>query len=117
MDIDYEAIGSRIRKKRIQRGLTQDKVAEVTELSNPHISNIERGTTKLSLPTIIAIANALCASVDELLCDNIEHSQVVFQNEIAELLEDCSGEEVRVIVEIVKATKTSLRKIYHTDNR
>ncbi|WP_345788359.1 helix-turn-helix transcriptional regulator [Desulfosporosinus metallidurans] len=55
--------------------MTQDQVAEITGLSNPHVSNVETGSTKPSLPTIIKIANALSVSVDELLCDNINSLQ------------------------------------------
>ena len=73
--IDYDAIGLRIKIARLKAKKTQETLANETGLSATHISNIETGNTKLSLPTIIAIANALSVSVDELLCDNVVHSQ------------------------------------------
>lgn len=114
MDIDYKAIGIRIKIARIKREITQDQVASVTGLSNPHISNVETGNTKLSLPTLIKIANALLVSVDDLLCDNVIHSKAVFEKELSELLEDCTKNETCAILEIAKTTKAVLRKKLET---
>lgn len=116
MIVDYRAIGKRIKIARIKLGsdftqeFTQEVLSERTGISLPHISNIETGKTKLSLPTLINIANALSVSVDELLCDNVVHSKAVFEKEAAEVFEDCSDFEVRVIVDILKSTKEALRK-------
>jgi len=110
MEIDYKAIGQRIKIARIKKDITQDQVAEITGLSNPHVSNVETGSTKPSLPTIIKIANALSVSVDELLCDNIIHSKAIFEKELSELLEDCSDKETYAIVEIAKTIKAVFRK-------
>jgi transcriptional regulator with XRE-family HTH domain len=110
MEIDYKAIGQRIKIARIRKGITQDQMAEKTNLSNPHISNVETGNTKPSLPTIIKIANALDVSVDELLCDSVKRSRAVFEQELEELLEDCSDKELRGIIEIAKTSKKVFRK-------
>ena len=71
MDINYKAIGVRIKAARARKGVTQGYIANLIGLSTPHISNIETGNTKLGLPTIIHLANVLDVSVDELLCDKI----------------------------------------------
>ena len=108
--INYKAIGKRIRAARTKIEYTQEYLAELIGVTPPYISNIERGTTKLSLPTIINIANALEVSVDALLCDTIRQSEVIFKNEARELFQDCSSYELRVMVDVLKATKESLRK-------
>lgn len=59
MNINYKAIGMRIRNRRKVLGLTQQRLAEIADLSDTNISHIERGATKLSLPSLISIANAL----------------------------------------------------------
>ena len=110
MDIDYKAIGKRIKLIRIRRDIKQDTLAEMAELSPSHMSNIETGKTKLSLPMIIALANALKVSVDELLCDNVLHSKAIFAGEAAAVLGDCSDYEIRILVDMLKAAKESLRK-------
>lgn len=108
--IDYDAIGLRIKMARIKAKMTQQTLADRVCLSPAHISNIETGNTKLSLPTIIHIANALSVSVDELLSDNVVHTEYVFNREAQELLSDCSSYELRVLVDVLKGTKEALRK-------
>ena len=107
MDIDYKAIGVRIKAARVRKGVTQGNIAKITGLSTPHISNIETGNTKLGLPTIIHLANVLDVSVDELLCDNIHRSERIFHNELSELLQDCSVDELHIIAELAKVIKKS----------
>ncbi|MDO4178848.1 MAG: helix-turn-helix transcriptional regulator [Phascolarctobacterium sp.] len=104
-EIDYKAIGARIKSARIRKGITQGAIAKMAELSTPHISNIETGNTKLGLPTIIHLANVLDVSVDELLCDNIQRSEAIYNNELSELLKDCSVDELHIIAEIAKVIK------------
>ena len=58
MELDYQAIGLRIRRLRKTRGLTQQSLAEISNQEPSNISHIERGATKLSLPTLVNIANA-----------------------------------------------------------
>ena len=110
--INYHDIGKRIRDVRVSKNMTQEKLAEIADLSIAHVSHIETGNTKLSLPAIVNIANALVVSLDTLLCDNLTQSTVIYTHEITQLVMDCDEKELRIISEIVKATKTSLRKTY-----
>lgn len=110
MIIDYDAIGLRIKIARIKAKITQETLADRAGLSTAHVSNIETGNTKLSLPTIIGIANALSVSVDDLLCDNVVHSNHVFNKEAQEILADCSPYDIRVLLDVLKSTKEALRK-------
>lgn len=111
MEINYKAIGQRIKIARIKKGKTQESVADIVDITPSHMSNIETGKTKVSLPTLIAIANALSVSVDTLLCDNVLASKVVFEKEAKELFSDCNEYEIRVLVDVLKATKHSLRNV------
>jgi transcriptional regulator with XRE-family HTH domain len=110
MDINYEDIGQRIKKIRIQNRMPQEKLAELAGLSTPHMSHIETGSTKLGLPTIIKIANVLAVSVDELLCDNLEKAKPIYENELARIVSDCSTNELRAIIDIAQVTKSALRR-------
>ena len=80
MEVDYKAIGQRIKIARIKKGVTQETVADLIDITPAHMSNVETGKTKVSLPTLIAIANALSVSVDTLLCDNVIASKIIFEN-------------------------------------
>lgn len=111
MELDFKAIGKRIKIARIKKNLTQETVAEKIGVTPQHISNIETGNSTVSLPTLVAIANLLTVSVDELLCDTLIVSKAVFEKEAQEVFDDCIEYEVRVLVDVLKATKDSMRNV------
>ncbi len=110
MSIDYKSIGRRIKAARTRLDMIQERLAEQVNLSPSHLSNIETGTTKVSLPTIVKLANALQVSVDSLLADSVVQSKAVFEEDIQTILSDCDDYEIRVIADIAAATKKTLRK-------
>ena len=111
MELDYQAIGLRIRRLRKARGLTQQSLAEISNQEPSNISHIERGATKLSLPTLVNIANALHVTADELLCDSLPASRSVFETEAAHILSDCSHLELKIITETIRTLKENLRRL------
>ena len=111
MELDYTAIGRRIRKYRQEYGLSQEMVSERANLTPAHYSHIERGHTKPSLPTLIRIANVFDVSIDDLLCDNLNKSAHVRVKDINELLSDCSNTEIKALVEVLAAAKKALREV------
>lgn len=115
MELDYQAIGVRIRRLRKERGLTQQTLAEISNQEPSNISHIERGATKLSLPTLVSVANALGVTVDELLCDSLPASRTVFQSEVDHILSDCSHLERKIITETIRTLKENLRKVKLSD--
>lgn len=115
MDIDYRAIGNRIRAYRRERKLSQEFLSELADVTPAHFSHIERGNTKPSLPTLLRIANALGVSLDDLVCDNLEKSSHVRVRDVGGLLEDCSAQELKALAEILAAAKKALRGLSGTE--
>ncbi len=107
--LDYAVIGKRIRELRKKKGLTQVALAELSGVEPSNISHIERAATKLSLPTLIGIANALDVTLDELVYSNLTKSAHVSISIIDELLSDCTSAELKAICEVIKTTKSVLR--------
>ena len=70
--MNYESVGERIKKYRQERELTQERLAELCDLSTNFISIIECGKKRPSLDTFAKIANALNVSADMLLEDELE---------------------------------------------
>ena len=103
MSIDYKSIGRRIKVARVRLDITQERLAEQVNLSPSHLSNIETGTTKVSLPTLVNLANALHVSVDGLLADSVISSKPVFEKDIQSVLSDCDDYEIRIIADIAAA--------------
>lgn len=71
MELDYVSIGRQIKKYRIELGLKQSQLAERSGVEPSNISHIERAATKVSLPTLVSIANALGVSLDEIVYDSL----------------------------------------------
>ena len=110
MELDYKAIGKRIKIARIKADLTQERLAEIVEISPTHMSNIETGTTRVSLTAIVSLANALSVTVDDLLCDSVVKAKVQFEKDIAGILADCNEYEIRMIKDMAQALKETLRR-------
>lgn len=108
--LDYAKIGQRIRAARTARGWQQAELAYRAGLNSSYMSHIETGQTKLSLPTLVKIANALSMSVDALLCDNLLLSRHVYDEQIANELMDCDNAELQAFLEIIQSTKKVLRR-------
>lgn len=106
--MDYNAIGQRIKRMRKARGLSQENLAEFAEISTVHMSHIETGKTKLSLPVIVAIADALAVRVDSLLYDEPRSGVSIAVDEIAALLEGCDAKQTAFIADLVRAAKHAL---------
>ncbi len=117
MEMDYKAIGQRIKIARIKTGMTQEVVAEKVDVTPGHISNVETGRTKVSLPVLVAIANVLSVSVDSLLCDNVIASKTMFEGEAKSIFNDCDDYEIRMLVDLLKAAKEAIRKNEETRRR
>lgn len=92
-------------------GLKQSELAEKSGVEPSNISHIERAATKVSLPTLVSIANALEVTLDEIVYDSLIKNEHVSVKEINELLEDCEADELKSIIEIIKTTKTVIRNI------
>lgn len=109
MSVDYHAIGKRIRKLRLSKKWTQNTLGDNAGITKIHVSHIERGTTKLSLPAIINIANALGTSVDYLLSENVKTSTPILQADIQKVVEDCTVYELSVILDTITLVKEAVR--------
>ena len=105
--MDYEKIGMRVRLFRRRNGLSQEQLAELVDISVPHMSHIETGNTKLSLPVFVALAEALGVRTDELLHDPIPDHDTVLR-ELTGILDRCTPNQARCIADIAKAAKDAM---------
>lgn len=54
--------------------------------------------------------NALSCSADELLCDEPDRAEYTYISALAQILEDCSSHELRMIADTIQALTSSLHK-------
>lgn len=82
--IHYE-IGNRIRQIRTRKKLSQEKLAELSNLNTSYIGQIERGEKNPSVDTVYSIATALDIDISQLFnsisvsaSDNNSYAQRVY---------------------------------------
>ena len=97
----YPSIGEKIRKYRKAKGMTQDELAEITDLSTNHLGAIERAEKNLTLANLINIANALNVTADMLLCDEIRTGYKIKSSMITEKIEKLSPSDRDKIMQML----------------
>ena len=62
-------LGARIRLFRKAADLSQEKLAELSDLHPVYVGNVERGEENISIDSLVRIAHALKVTVRELAAD------------------------------------------------
>jgi transcriptional regulator with XRE-family HTH domain len=96
----YEEVGRRLRRARLDAGLTQKELADQVELSRASIANIEAGRQQFPLHALILFARALGVKPASLLptAAILEAEPVLPQSEMIEGLDEESKNWVRRIL-------------------
>ncbi len=107
---DYKkGMGKRLRAYRLESSLTQDKMAEILDVSLKHYSEVERGITGLSIEKLIFLSNYLGLSLDYLLKG--EQNKDILPFILIDVYESCPDEKKGHLLELLK----SLSKMVSTD--
>ena len=68
MDADPRAtFGKHVRKLRLDRGLSQEKLAELADLHRNYVGGVERGERNIAIINIVRLARALKVKPGRLL--------------------------------------------------
>ncbi len=91
LEIDYLKIGQRIKAARLEKNYSQADLGALVGCSNNHMSHIEIGQTKVSLPLLLKLSLVLEKDFDYFLLDTpYVKSNSIINSEIAEKLEKCN---------------------------
>ncbi|MBR6096278.1 MAG: helix-turn-helix transcriptional regulator [Oscillospiraceae bacterium] len=71
--MDARLIGRRVQTLRRARGLTQEQLSQMVELSPNYLSNIETGLKTPKLETLVRLMNALQCDANALLADVVDN--------------------------------------------
>lgn len=90
MRFDQVAFGCRLKETRKERGLTQEQLAAVVNMSTVHLGNIELGKRGISIDLLLELSDALDVSIDFLVrgraYETIRTGQLI--SNIRELLDE-----------------------------
>ena len=106
-ELDYIAIGDRIRKYRELSRMTQEQLSESCSLSTGYIGHLERGTRSPSLETLVKISQILRVSLDDLVFGKTEINNNMIKI-LALTLEEQDPEKVKVFLKTVCALANKL---------
>lgn len=97
-----EHIGKIFQEYRLKNHLTQNEVAELTDLEPRHISQIERGFSKGSIDTLIKLCNAYKITPDiilyDLLDDETKNAVKIYEEDFKKL----SKKDKDTVLHIIK---------------
>lgn len=102
-------IGARIREARLAQRMSQAELAEKSNISLPHISEIELGKADIRLQGFIRIIETLQVSSDSIIKANVPSVSQLLIQDYAELLSDCTPEEIQALIHITKQLKETMR--------
>jgi transcriptional regulator with XRE-family HTH domain len=66
-ELVLKAFGQKVRQVRLSKGLSQEGLAEMSNLHRTYISDVERGVRNVSIGTATRIAQALGVNLKDLL--------------------------------------------------
>lgn len=101
--MDYVALGGRIKNKRLELNLTQEQLAEKLELSAVYIGQIERGERKMTIETLVKLANSLNSSIEELLKDSTSSNINARLNELVNIAKELDTSDIDKVIDVIKA--------------
>ena len=76
MEIDFNILGKRIAQRRRELGLKQNELAEIADISNNYLSNIETGRSIPSLTTFATLCKCLKTTPDNFLLGTIKTDNI-----------------------------------------
>lgn len=92
-----------VRRKRLELGMTQQKLADEANLSYSYISEIERGVKEPSLEVAHRIATVLKTGLDGLVAS--EETAPYILKEIIILLQKSPVKKLRAVKKVIQALK------------
>ncbi len=101
-NIDYKEVGKRIRTERQKQNLTQEKLAEMANISDSFMGHIERGGRTLSIETLAKLANVLNLSIEYIVCGEFNYQPDMLPSEILDALNRMSNNQRKVFLNMMK---------------
>jgi len=109
--LDKVTLGCRLREARLQKGYTQQVLAERAGVGNVYLGEVERGLKMPSLNTFIKIVETLDISADFLLRDELTAGKAYIYDEITLKLQDITPKQRKAAADILDAYLRSIDEI------
>lgn len=108
LELYLKGVGKRIMERRKKMGLTQEALAEKSDLTTQAVSYFESGSRSARSENLKKLASALSVSTDYLLTGDIIDKDMLI---LSEKLSKLTSEEVRLVENIID----ECIKLYHKE--
>ena len=109
MDSTRGSLGSAIKKARVEKKLTQEKLAEIIGITPAHMKQLESGRRKPSVDVLYKLVHALDLSLDSLFSNSDDDAQEMI-NRINLCLDRCNVHELQVAYATIEAMLNKVEK-------
>ncbi|HEY4465865.1 MAG TPA: helix-turn-helix transcriptional regulator [Streptosporangiaceae bacterium] len=109
-----EALGAFIRSQRKMANLSLRQLAELTSLSNPYLSQVERGLHQPSVRVLKLIADALNVSAETLLTEAGLVSALASESQETDPADPRTEAVIRADPRLTEAQRTALIAVYRS---
>lgn len=101
-NLDFALIGKRIKEVRTDRHLTQEYLANASDVNVSHISNIETNKVKVSLTLLVSICNAMNVTVDYILGNEYKAPTTAYEIELLNTVDKLDSSKKEQLLRIAK---------------
>lgn len=112
-DLSFE-IGKNIRKYRKLKGLTLEKLAEVLDTDTNYLGQCERGERRFSLDKLVDLIEYFNITANDIIqlpsARQANKEKNVYLQGINELLENCTDNQLAVILNVLKESVPFLKE-------
>lgn len=102
MALDFTIIGSRLKRARLNKKMTQEELAEQIDVSVAFLSRIERGLSHVNLKRLSQICSILGISEGDILNGTASTSHQYLISEFNDILSNCPADKQKLIYKIAK---------------
>ena len=103
MNVDYSVIGSKIKRQRLSRRMTQENLAEALSVSVGYVSQVECGKTSINLDLLAKICTALECRMDELVSESASGCPGYLTDSFSEKFSQLSPRDKKAVLGLIDA--------------
>ena len=101
MNIDYKAIGGRIKEQRKKNAMTQERVAELLDVTIGYISQVERGITKPNIELLGKLASLFNCDISYFVSGVTYDSDDYLYEDMKKKYQKLNNRDKRIIISIM----------------
>ena len=101
--IEHGKLGNAKKNARINMEYSQEKLAEIIDITPTHLKHIESEHRKPSIDVLFRLVSTLHISLDNLIFEKNEFENE--KKEIDAMLSDCNLHQLKILAKIIKVIK------------